>query len=210
MTARFKYWICAAAAVFLLAGFSCAALPGNYAATFSELTALIDSDSLAPGEMIRGGWLATGYFGAAAEGLSFNRERFMAARTAGQAGLTGLFLAVHGTQAHHQFVCKTLETDQTKRIMMSRIFGTETAFFQSLEDGGYLRPLMETLPSTTRLRLQLRMLIQSEDPLVRRAGLFWGYWLVDGDYWKSAREMASKDPDAVNRACAARLLKGSG
>lgn len=195
------------ATVLLSAGFARAALPGNYAETFSELSAMIDGNELSPLEMVRGGWLTPGYFAPAAEGLEFNRARFAAARTAGQAGLSGLFLAVHGRPEHHQFVCKTLETDKTKRAMMNRIFGTEAAFFQSLENGEYLQPLMNALPSTAGPRSLLRLLIQSKDPLVRRAGLFWGHWFADGDYWKSAREMAAKDSDAVNRACAVRLLK---
>ena len=209
MTDKLKYRVCAVMAVFLTANFASAVLPENYPAMFSELAMLMDGNELGPGEMMRGGWLASRYFSTDAEGLDFNRERFAAARTEGQAGLAGLFLAVHGTQTQHQFVCKTLETDRTKRAMMSRIFGTEAAFFQSLENGDQLSPLLETLPSTARLRLLLRMLIQSNDSLTRRAGLFWGYWLADGDYWKSVREMAAKDPDAVNRACAIRLLKGS-
>lgn len=146
--------------VFLSAGFACAALPENYSETFYELSSLIDGDESGPVEMVRGGWLAPGYFATATEGLEFNRDRFMAARTAGQAGLAGLFLAVHGTQANHQFVCKTLETDKAKRAMMSRIFGTEAAFFQSLEKGEQLRPLMNTLPSTGGLRALLRTLIR--------------------------------------------------
>jgi hypothetical protein len=209
MPAKIKYWTGAFLAIFLTANSARAVLSGNYPAVFSELSALIDSDELDPGQMMRGGWLATRYFSAAAEGLKFNQERFVVAQTAGSAGLSGLFLAVHGTQTHHQFVCKTLETDKTKRILMSRIFGTKEAFFQSLENGEQLSPLLETLPSTDRLRLLLRMLIQSKDPLTRRAGLFWGYWLRDGDYWKSTREMTAKDPDPVNRACALRLIKGS-
>jgi hypothetical protein len=209
MTAKIKYWTCVFLAVFLIANSARAVLPGNYLAMFSELSSLMDSDELDPGQMLRGGWLATRYFSAATEGLEFNQARFSAAQTAGSAGLSGLFLAVHGTQAHHQFVCKTLETDKTKRILMGRIFGTEEAFFQSLENGEQWSPLLETLPSTARLRQLLRILIQSKDPLTRRAGLFWGYWLRDGDYWKAAREMTANDPDPVNRACALRLIKGT-
>ncbi len=196
-----------AAAVFLSAGLVHAELPADYAETFGELSALIDSTEPGPVGVVRGGWLAAGYFRAAAEGLEFNRGRFAAARTAGQAGLSGLFLAVHGAPEHHRLVCKTLETDRTKRAMMSRIFGTEAAFSQSLQNGEYLQPLIDTLPSASGPRALLRLMIQSKDSLVRRAGLFWGHWFADGDYWKSAREMALKDPDAVNRACAIRLLR---
>ena len=209
MTAKIKCWTGAFLVVFLAVNSARAVLPGNYPAMFSELSALMDSDELDPGQMMRGGWLTTRYFSAAAEGLEFNQSRFVVAQTAGSAGLSGLFLAVHGTQMHHQFVCKTLETDKTKRVLMSRIFGTEKAFFQSLENGEQLSPLLEALPSTDRLHQLLRMLIQSKDPLTRRAGLFWGFWLRDGDYWRSAREMIARDPDPVNRACALRLIQDS-
>ncbi len=206
MKFRFKY-LPVVIAVLLPAGFSPAALPENYPATFSELSALIDGDELSPVEMMRGGWLAPGYFAPSTEALEFNRQRFAAARTTGEAGLSGLFLAVNGTAAQHQFVCKTLETDQTKRRMMSRLFGTEEAFFQSLENGEPLRPLMNALPSTVRLHSLLRIFSQSKDPLVRRAGLFWGYWFADGDYWQTVRTAAAQEADAVNRACAQRLLR---
>lgn len=208
MKFRFKYRPVFVAA-FFCAGVVRAALPADYAETFRELSALIDSAELSPAEILRGGWLATGYFRTAAEGLEFNRGRFAAARTAGQAGLSGLFLAVHGRPEHHQFVCRTLETDKTKRAMMNRIFGSEAAFFQSLENGDDMRPLMNTLPSTSGLRSLLLMFTRSQDALTRRAGLFWGYWLADGDYWKSVRKTAVEDPDAVNRACAIRLLRTS-
>lgn len=195
-------------AVFLAATCARAALPESYPETFSELSALIDGDELGPIEMMRAGWLAPGYFVPAKEGLDFNRARFTAAQSAGQAGLSGLFLALHGTPAHHQFVRKTLETDPSKRRLMWAVFGTEDAFFQSLEGGEKMRPLMNTLPPTNGLRLLLRMLIQSNDSLTRRAGLFWGYWLIDDVYRKAVNEMALNDLDAVNRACARRLLKG--
>lgn len=197
----------AAALFFFSVGTAFAGLPGNYPAMFSELSGLIGGDELNPVEMVRGGWLATQYFAPASAGLEFNQARFAAARTSGEAGLSGLFLAVHGTAARHQFVCKTLETDRTKRAMMSRIFGTEPVFSRSLENGEYLQPLIDALPSAAGPRALLRLMIQSGDPLVRRAGLFWGHWFADGDYWKSVRGMALKDPDAVNRACAMRLLK---
>jgi hypothetical protein len=204
---RLKFLAVAAALAFSSAGTAFAVLPGNYPAMFSELSALIGGDEVTPVEMVRGGWLATQYFAPASAGLEFNQARFTSARTSGEAGLSGLFLAVHGRPEHHQFVCRTLETDKTKRVMMSRIFGTEAAFFQSLENGAYLQPLIDALPSITGPRALLRLMIQSKDPLVRRAGLFWGHWFADGDYWKSVRETALKDSDAVNRACATRLLK---
>ncbi len=210
MTYRLKIWFCAVAAVFLVTDFACAALPKDYPGLFYELSGLIDSNDLGLVELIRGGWLAARYFAPAEDGLDFNQARFTMSRTAGEAGLSGLFLAERGTAAHHQFVCKTLETDRMKRNWMGRIFGTEGAFFQSLENGEDLRPLISALPSTTGLRTLLQRLHRSPDVLVRRAGLFWGYWLADGDYWKMVREMTKKDLDVVNRACAMRLLKSKG
>ena len=197
------------ATVVFMAGVVCAELPANYAATFGALAKRIDGPQLTPVEMVQSGWQATRYFAPGIEGLPFNRDRFEKSQTPGSAGLSGLFLAVHGTPVYHRFVCKILETDRSKRNLMRWLFGTETAFFRSLRDGAQLGPLMNALPSTQGVRSLLRMLIHSKDSLTRRAGLFWGSWFADAGYWTAVRTLATNDSDAVNRACAQRLLKAN-
>ncbi len=207
MVSLSKIFICTVLTGVLSVGVAHAALPGNYPATFSELAGLIDSETMGPMEMVRGGWLATGYFATAANGLAFNQSRFAESRTPGEAGISGLFLAVHGTPTHHQFVCKALETNSLKRKWMRGVVGTEAAFFRSLDECEYLTPLMNALPAKSGVRALLKRFRQSPDALVRRAGLFFGYWFADVEYWQSVRNIALKDADAINRVCAVRLAR---
>lgn len=206
MMNQMKSKIGVAVAIFLLGGIACAALPPTYEQTFFELSALIDGETPRPAEMLRGSWQAVSYFMVARKGLGFNRVHFLEARTPGEAGLSGIFLGVHGAPAHHQILCNTLETDRRKRSWMAFFFGTEEAFKRTLQEGETLRPLVSILPSTTGVRSLLKRLRGSRDGLVRRAGIFCGYWLADADYWHSVRDIAEQDADPVNRACAAQLL----
>lgn len=199
--------VCLAVVLLLAAGPSGAELPESYPGVFNELSLILDGDMVNPVVLARGAWLASNYFPAGPARLEFNGQRFQAAGTPGQAAISGLYLAVNGTETHHRQVRSSLESDPSKRFWMWQLFGTEDAFFSSLQESQAFRPLLGALPSTGGLRSQLQILIRSRDPLVRRAGLFWGYWLAGGDYWASVREMASGDSDPVNRACANRLIR---
>jgi hypothetical protein len=202
---RFK-WRVFASAVLMLAGAAHAVLPAGYSAMFDELSALIDGGDPAPSEMLRGGWLAARYIAPAAEGLAFNRARFAASASPGQAGVSGLFLAVHGSPEDHQLIRRVLETEPQKRSWLARSFGTEEAFFHSLESGSAWSPVLSALPSAGRLMELLRVLSKSPDPLVRRAALCWGWQVADAGYWEWVRATAVRDADPVTRACALRLL----
>ena len=209
LTIKMKTFWGVLATVFLTSSVVSAALPTDYQQTFNALAQRIDGGQLTPLEMVQSGWQAARYFSTGVEGLPFNRDRFECARTPGSAGLSGLFLAVNGSSVYHQYICKLLETDRSKRMLMFRLFGTEAAFFQSLRNGEQMRPLMNALPSTNGIRSLLRRLIRSKDALTRRAGLFWGHWFSDAEYWKSTRSMAAKDPNSINRSCAQRLIKAA-
>jgi hypothetical protein len=198
-------WFCAAT-IFLAAGIVRAELPQGYSEMFDELSALIDGGVLGPMEMVRGGWLATRCFASADEGLEFNRKQFIDAESLGQATVSGLFLAMHGNSRDRLFVRSELETNLVKRKWLWLTVGTEEVFFKQFNNSVKLQPLTRTLPSTDGLRAQCRLLMQSSDPLTRRAGLFWGSWLADDGYRWAGNHMATEDVNPVNRACATRLL----
>lgn len=91
-------------------------------------------------------------------------------------------------------------------IGLSPVVLAETRrFFKQFKRAAKLQPLTSVLPSMAGLRAQCRLLMQSRDPLTRRAGLFWGSWIADAGYLWGVNYMATKDADPVNRACAARL-----
>jgi hypothetical protein len=206
MRVRFIVWFCAAA-VFLAAGAVRAELPQNYPEMFNELSALIDGGVLGPMEMVRGGWLATRCFAPSDEGLEFNREQFIDAESPGQTTVSGLFLAMHGDSRTRLLVRSELETNLSKRKWLWLTVGTEEAFFKQFNNGVKLQSLTRALPATDGLRTQCWLLMQSSDPLTRRAGLLWGCWLADDGYRWAVNHMATEDVNPVNRACAIRLLK---
>ena len=189
-----------------LSGSARSALPADYGQVFNNLVAMIDSRAPAPGQMMQGSWLSVRYFLPAAAGLDFNRQRFAAASSMGQTAISGLFLAVHGSAKEHLLVCRELETNSVKRQWLWLHFGSEALFFQRLREGQKFQSLTRTLPSTDGLRKQVRILMNSNDPLTRRTGLFMGSWLVDDAYRWKVGQLASGDPDPVTRACAGRLL----
>ena len=180
--------------------------PGEYEQMFGDLSAMVDGAGLTPGQMMAGSWTSIKYFGLADGRLAFNQSQFASAKSQGRAAVSGLFLAIHGGDRAHLLVRSELETNPVKRKWLWMNFGTEKMFFWRLKEGMMFQPLTRTLPSTDGLRAQLRLLMQSRDPLIRRAGLFWGSWLVDDGYRWRVNQMASADPDPVNRACASRLM----
>ncbi len=190
-------WITAAAT---------AAPPAGYQQMFRELSAMADSAQLTPARIMNASWLCIQYFAPAGERLEFNRAQFLTADTQGGAAVSGLFSAIHGDSRIRLTVREELETNLQKRRWLWMNVGTEEIFFRNLVEGSKFQPLTRTLPSADGLRLQIRMLMNSKDALVRRAGLFWGSWLADDGYRWGAGRMAESDADPVNRACAARLL----
>ena len=205
MMVRLRVWFCVAV-VFLGAGAVRAQLPQRYPEMFDELASLIDGSVLGPMEVVRGGWLATQCFAPADDGLKFNREQFVDAESLGQTAVSGLFLAMHGDSQTQLFVRRELETNLSKRKWLWLTVGTEDVFFKQFDTGVKLQSLTGMLPSTVGLRAQCRLLMQSSDPLTRRAGLLWGSWLADDDYRWAVNYMVTEDASPVNRACAIRLL----
>jgi hypothetical protein len=190
----------------ILAGSARAILPLEYRQMFGELSAMADGTQLTPGQIMNGSWMCIQYFAPADERLEFNRAQFMSAVSPGRAAVSGLFLAIHGDPRARLALRSELETNRLKREWIWMNLGTEEVFFRNLLEGAKYQPLTRALPSVDGLRIQIRILMNSKDALVRRAGLFWGSWLADDGYRWGAGQMAESDADPVNRACAGRLL----
>lgn len=179
----------------------------EYAQMFVKLSSMVDGSGMTPQQMVTGSWLGIKYFAPIEGRLEVNRGWFMKAGTLGQAAVSGLFLAMHGDNRTRLFVRNELETNLSKRQWLWLTVGTEDVFFRQFRNGQKMQPLTSVLPSMSGLRAQCRLLMQSRDPLTRRAGLFWGSWIADAGYLWGVNYMAKEDADPVNRACAARLAR---
>lgn len=182
------------------------ALPPDFPETFETLAALIDQDELSGMDMARGSYLATRYFSVGRAGLPYLRSRFFGARTPGEASMSGLYMTIHGGKEYAEIIRRELESNRQKRVWLYGMVGTEDAFQSSLEEGAQWKPMLRVLPSTTGSRQLALSCLQSRDPLVRRAGLYWGYWLADAPYWKAVRRCSLEDSDAATQSMARHLL----
>lgn len=182
-------------------------LPADFHETYQVLAGLIDREALGPMDMARGTYDATRFFAVGAAGVPPLEERYRKAATLGQASVAGLYLTVWGRQRQFDLIRAELERNEAKRRMIYGLCGTEPLFFSALESGANYQPLLRLMPSVGGTRTLTRQLLDSSDALVRRSGLFWGFWLADAAFWKRVKDMAQSDPDPVTRRVSARLLQ---
>lgn len=182
-------------------------LPDDFDATYQSLAGLIDRETIQPLEMAKGTYDATRFFAVGKAGLSPLEERYRRATSLGQATVAGLYLTVWGQQRQFDMIRAELERNKIKRQLIYSLVGTEPIFFSSLAAGAQYQPMLRLLPSVGGSRTLTRQLLDSPDALVRRSGLFWGFWLADGSFWGRVKEMAAADPDVLTRRVADRLLQ---
>jgi hypothetical protein len=182
-------------------------LPGNFPAVFDELASLVDQSDISGLEMTRGTYLAAKFLLTGPVALPYLQGRFAAARTPGEASMAGLYLAIYGKAEDLYALRRELETDRQKRSWVYDLCGNEENFFIAMENGEMWRPLISLVPSMSGPRTFAICCIRSKDPLVRLAGLYWGYWVQDAAYGQLARQCAAGDPDPAVRKIAARLTQ---
>lgn len=183
------------------------ALPDDFDATYHSLAGMIDREALNPLELAKGTYDATRFFAVGKPGVSPLEQHYRRASTLGQATVAGLYLTVWGQQRQFDMIRSELERNKTKRQLIYGLAGTEPIFFSSLAAGEQYQPLLRLMPSVGGTRNLTRQLLDSPDALVRRSGMFWGFWLADGAFWGRVKEMAAADPDVTTRRVAARLLQ---
>ncbi len=196
------------AALALLASAEAAdAPPSDFASTYVKLSAFLDQEELDPLEVAAGSLWAARFYSVGRPGLEPTRRWFRSAATCGRASAAGLYQVVHGSSNDLMAVRVELETSKLKRGWLHGMVGTEPRFEASLENGKSWASLSRVLPATAGCRTLAIMCIRSRDPLVRRAGVFWGYWFADAPYWGHVRRLAAGDGDAVTRKVSANLLR---
>lgn len=201
---------CLVAVGCLLAGLASAqapaTLPADFTSTFSHLATLVDAEELNPLELARGSFDASRYFAVGAAGVDQNAAWYRQARSFGQACVAGLYVTVWGQPGDLDAVRRELELNRSKRVWLQQMLGTEAQFFTSVESGRDWAHLMSLLPSLGGTRRLTQLCMESRDALVRRSGLFWGYFLADPAYWAKTKVLWQSDADALNRRIATRLL----
>lgn len=196
----------AAAVVFAAALSAPAELPADFGNQYERLAALVDSEELGAMDMARGSLDAARFIAAGAPGIAWLEPRFKNAASFGEASVAGLYLTVWGKDAHWTSILKELESSPQKRAWLNALVGTQERFNASLVGGEAYQPLLRLLPSVGGSRALAMKCIGSKDPLVRRAGLFWGYWLADTSYWKAVRGLTQTETDRTTLHIAQQLL----
>lgn len=180
--------------------------PADFAETFLKLSALVDQEELSPLDMAQGTYLAAKYFAVGKSGLPYTQSRFLNAASRGQAAMGGLYMAVHGTAEQVGRIRKDLETNRTKRRWLYDVVGTEDNFRFALQNGDQWQMLTRVLPSTAGSKLLANVCMDSPDALVRRTGMFWGFWIEPQNYWNRVRDASRNDTDKLTRRIAMHLL----
>lgn len=183
-----------------------AAVPPEFPEQFARLAALVDSEEPGAMDLARGSVDAARLIGVGAPGLGWIEPRFKHAGSFGEAAVAGLYMTAWGKSPQLDAIRGELETNPAKRKWLYALVGTEAAFLEQLNAGSAYQPLLRLLPSTGGPRALALKCIDSKDPLVRRAGLFWGYWLADDAYWNAVRALAKKEPDRTTLRLAQQVL----
>lgn len=184
-----------------------AEVPSDFSATFDRVAALVDREALGPVELARGSLDAARLIAVGAPGLPLTEPRFLQAETFGEAAVAGLYMTTWGGSAHLAAIRRELEKNAQKRAWLHQLVGTEEVFLAHLASGGTYQPLIRLLPDVGGARALTMLLMRSGDPLVRRAGLFWGFWLADGTYWSAVRALAKTERDRTTLRLVQEVLK---
>lgn len=176
-------------------------------AVWDELLGLLASDVWGTAEWTRGIYLGVRLLSIGAGGVELMGSRFARARTPEAAFLAGAFLAVHGDKTDRWFVRRELETNADKRVWLRSALGNGRAITATLSRSRRWENATQYLPSSRGCTLLARDCMQSDDALVRRAGLLWGYWVPDRAYWRDVKRCARTDPERLTQRFAAALLR---
>lgn len=184
-------------------------VPGDFDEVFARLAELVDRESIGALDMARGSLDATRLIAVGAPGLSVLEPRYRGATSFGEASVAGLYMTVWGKADQLSVLQRELETNPMKRKWIYGLVGTEELFWASIAGGDAYQPLLRLLPTIGGTRAFARKCMESKDALVRRAGLFWGYWMADATYWAAVKQLVKSEQDHATLKIAQRLLLGA-
>lgn len=176
---------------------------------FSELVGLVRAGQWGTAEWARGSYLALQINRYGQSGVPFMRGRFARAAFPEEAFLSGVYVATHGEVIDQRVMRQTLEKDARKQAWLRAMVGDWTAIRASIKSCSQWQPALRLLPALTGCRAFCRLCTLSEDVLVRRAGMLWGFCMPDAAYWKNVRTLSTSDPDPFSRRFAQYLASRS-
>ena len=182
-------------------------LPAKFPKIIDDLSALAAQQEMDLMDWGKVAYLAPQFFMVGPKGVPYTYSRFLGAKTAEEAFLCGVFVVTHGGPAYQMSVRKELETNEKKRGWLRQLVGTEKSFYASMEGGEMWKPALQYLPSPAGCRGTCFRCMESQDVLVRRAGLFWGFWVPSANYWQVVERWAKNEPDPATRRMAEYLLR---
>jgi|GEM_PF-1432908 len=200
-------WIgLSAVGTFLLQSSAVASQP-QLSETFDQLVALVAAGNWGGAEWAQASYLSLNLSSYGSTGVPYIRRRFASAKTAEEAFLAGLYTAVFGNNADLRFVRSDLETNARKRQWLRDIAGDRHAINASLANSAAWTPAVRLVPALDGCRTLCVLCMQSSDPLVRRSGLLWGFWIGGTAYWQAVGQCAAKDADPLTAQLAQHLLR---
>jgi len=176
-------------------------------ALFDELAGMTKQGEWGVGEWARGSVLALRLYNFGPNGVPYMRTKFVQTRDPNEAFLSGSYVAMHGQVVDHKRMRNELETSPGKRAWLKSMVGDSKSMTASLEQGRQWEQAVNYFPSLGGCRGFCQICQQSSDALVRRAGLYWGFWVSDATYWRDVQTVARDDPDALTRKFAAYLYR---
>lgn len=193
-------------AVLACSAYAESTVPSDFGETFSSLAGLVDREELGALDMARGTYDAARFIAVGAPGVPWLEPRFKKAASFGEAAVAGIYMTVWGRAEQLYAIQRELETNPLKRKWLYALVGTEEHFAASLSGGAAYQPMLRLLPSVGGSRALTMNCIKSKDALVRRAGLFWGYWLADASYWNAVKALAKTETDRTTLRLVQQLL----
>ena len=173
---------------------------------FDELVGLVRTGQWGALEWARGSYLALQINRYGKSGVPYMRGRFARAGLPEEAFLSGIYVVAYGEDVDHRSMRRALEADQRKRSWLRGMVGDWNAIRASMRSGAQWQPALRFLPALGGCRNFCRLCMQSDDVLVRRAGLQWGFWVADTAYWRSVQSVSTSDPDPLTRQFAQYLF----
>ena len=183
------------------------AVPADLPQAFSGLVELFDGRTWSAVEWAQGSVQTMEVFSYGAAGLPYMRSRFDQSLLAHETFLSGVYLTVHGREQDWRAMRQALEEQPVKQAWLKQMVGDTKGLNQSMEAGAQWQSATRLLPSTAGARRFSQLCMESKDILVRRAGLYWGYWLADNAYWQAAKQCAQSDPDPRTRVFAQYFMR---
>jgi hypothetical protein len=181
--------------------------PPGFAASFEELVSLTRGAHLTAAGWAHGSVLIVRLCGHGSAGVPYLRYRFEQTAVPEEAVLAAAYLSLYGVPRDHAGIRRELESDPRKRAWLRELFGDGKAMADALRAGVDWEPAAQLLPSPDGYRNLALLCVRSSDVLVRRAGLYWGFWVPDDAYWEAVQRCADRDPDPLTKRFARCLLK---